>query len=158
MNPIAVPTVKVHMSSRKSTSLAVTLMLLLGLLVVSATAAGEDRAAGDWVQASTGLPTSGTYFGVSFGDVNNDGKLDIVGASDGEGVRVFLGDGAGSWSSVSTHPASNGGYGDLALGDYDAVARSAADPGLGACRVWQEHLDQLLVGIGRLPNCLALSG
>ncbi|NIP33427.1 MAG: hypothetical protein GWN18_00705, partial [Thermoplasmata archaeon] len=123
------------MSSRKSTPLAVTLMLLLGLMVVSAPAAGEDRAAGDWVQASTGLPTSGTYFGVSFGDVDNDGKLDIVGASDGDGVRVFLGDGAGSWSAVSTHPASNGGYGDLVLGDYDGddnLDIVAGSPGNGA--------------------------
>jgi hypothetical protein len=73
-----------------------------------------------WEDASTGLPTDGTYFGVEFADINNDGNIDIVGASDGQGLRVFLGDGAGSWTDVAPPPASSGGYGDVALGDYDA--------------------------------------
>jgi len=52
--------------------------------------------------------------------VNKDSKLDIVAASDGDGVRVFLGDGTGNWNAVPSHPATDGGYGDLVLCDYDA--------------------------------------
>ncbi|UCC93992.1 MAG: VCBS repeat-containing protein, partial [Thermoplasmata archaeon] len=106
------------MSNRPS-ALIVVMLLLGGLMAASVPTGAEDRAAGDWTMASDGLPTSGTYFGVVFGDVNNDGKLDVVGASDGDGVRVFLGDGTGQWSAVSAHPATDGGYGDLVLGDYD---------------------------------------
>jgi hypothetical protein len=97
----------------------VVLLLFSVLLVAAGPSAAEDRAAGDWIQASSGLPTSGTYFGVVFGDVNKDGKLDIVGATDGDGLRVFLGNGAGQWSAVPNHPATDGGYGDVVLGDYD---------------------------------------
>ncbi|UCE36812.1 MAG: VCBS repeat-containing protein [Thermoplasmata archaeon] len=82
----------------------------------------HSNAKGDivsWAEAITGLPTSGTYFGVAFGDVDNDDNLDIVAASDGNGLRVFLGNGAGSWTAVASHPATSGGYGDVALGDYD---------------------------------------
>ena len=72
-----------------------------------------------WAEVSSGLPTSGTYFGVTFGDVDNDGHLDIVAASDGNGLRVFLGDGTGSWTAVTSHPAESGGFGDVTVGDYD---------------------------------------
>jgi hypothetical protein len=72
-----------------------------------------------WAEASSGLPASGTYFGVTFGDLDNDGQMDIVAASDGNGLRVFLGDGTGSWTSVSSHPAESGGFGDVTVGDYD---------------------------------------
>jgi len=110
------------------------LLLLSALLVAAGPAAAEDRAVGDWLQASSGLPTSGTYFGVAFGDVNNDGKLDIVGASDGDGLRVFLGNGAGQWTDVANHPATDGGYGDVVLGDIDADGKLdivAGSPGNG---------------------------
>jgi hypothetical protein len=36
------------------------------------------------------LPTSGDYWGVDLGDVNNDGVLDIVVASDSLGVAVYI--------------------------------------------------------------------
>jgi hypothetical protein len=75
---------------------------------------------GSWTAASNGLPTSGTFFGVAFGDINNDGNLDVAAASDGNGLRVFLGDGAGTWAAVASHPAESGGFGDVALGDYDS--------------------------------------
>jgi hypothetical protein len=121
--------------SNRSSSLLVVVLLLASLLFAGiGPAAAEDRATGDWIQASDGLPTSGTYFGVVFGDVNNDGKLDIVGATDGDGVRVFLGNGAGQWSAVSNHPATDGGFGDVVLGDYDKdgnVDIVAGSPGNG---------------------------
>ena len=134
MNPVAVPTLKVHMKTPRATTMIVVLMMLLGIMAVAGPSAGEDRAAGDWTQSSSRLPTSGTYFGVAFGDVNNDGNLDVVGASDGDGVRVFLGDGAGSWSAAGSHPATSGGYGDVVLGDYDGDGNLdivAGSPGNG---------------------------
>jgi hypothetical protein len=91
-------------------------------------------ASGSWLNSSSGLPTSGTFFGVTFDDVNNDGDLDVIAASDGNGVRVFLGDGAGNWSAVTFHPAENGGYGDVAVGDYDGDGNLdifAGSPGNG---------------------------
>lgn len=97
-------------------------VLVFGLIFVFVSAlapcAGEN---GDsyWASSSNGLPTSGTYFGVAFGDLDNDGHLDIVAASDGNGLRVFLGDSAGNWAPVASHPATDGGYGDVAIGDYD---------------------------------------
>jgi hypothetical protein len=113
----------------------VLLMASSSLLACVPAAAEDDRAVGDWVQSSSGLPTSGTYFGVTFGDVNNDGHLDIVAASDGDGLRVYLGDGASSWTAVSEHPATSGGYGDVCLGDYDDDGRLdifAGSPGNSA--------------------------
>ncbi len=141
MNPIAVP--RVSMRIRKHLPLAVSILLLGSLVVPMYPTLAEDRAAGDWVQASSGLPTSGTFFGVTFGDVNNDGKLDVVGASDGNGVQVYLGDGAGGWSAVTTHPASGGGYGDVAVGDYNGDGNAdlvASSPGNGASNPKGLHL------------------
>lgn len=73
-----------------------------------------------WQEASEGLPTSDAYFGVAFGDINDDGDLDIVAASDGKGIGVYLGDGAGTWIAHSSQPSTSGGYGDITLGDYDS--------------------------------------
>jgi len=119
---------------RSAALLVAAIVLAGGALVTVGPAGAEDRAAGDWTQASSGLPTSGTYHGVTFGDVNNDGKLDIVGATDGDGVRAFLGDGTGQWSPVANHPATDGGFGDVVLGDVDGDGNLdilAGSPGNG---------------------------
>jgi hypothetical protein len=135
MNPFAVPIDVDTTRKGRFYPLAVVLLMLGSVLFAAVPAASEDRAAGDWTMASDGLPTSGTYFGVAFGDVNEDGKLDLVGAADGSGLRVFLGDGTGSWTAVSSHPATSGGYGDVVLDDYDDDGHLdilAGSPGNGA--------------------------
>lgn len=76
-------------------------------------------AGASWSIKSTGLPTSGTYFGVTYADVDNDDDLDIIGASDGDGLRVFLGDGNGAWEAVPLHPATSGGFSDVCAGDFN---------------------------------------
>lgn len=119
MNEPAVLLERDDVMRSRFTLIIVILMLSSSLLVTLGPVSAEDRAVGDWTMASNGLPTSGTYFGVVFGDVNKDSKLDVVAASDGDGVRVFLGDGSGNWNAVPSHPATDGGYGDLVLGDYD---------------------------------------
>ncbi|MBI5682447.1 MAG: VCBS repeat-containing protein [Deltaproteobacteria bacterium] len=51
----------------------------------------------------TGPTRKGIYFDVAVGDINNDGKLDIVGAGWGQAdgaIRTWLGNGDGTWSSA----------------------------------------------------------
>ncbi len=110
---------------RRVSAILFALLLLIGLL---------SGASASWISRSSDLPTSGTYFGVTFGDVNNDGDLDVIAASDGNGIRVFLGDGTGNWSAVASHPAEDGGYGGVAVGDYDGDGNLdifAGSPGNG---------------------------
>lgn len=95
-------------------------ILICGLLLVFFPLTTVNAEAPSWTDSSFGLPESGAYFGVTFGDIDNDGNQDIVAASDGNGISVFLGDGAGEWTAVVSHPATSGGYGDVAVGDYDS--------------------------------------
>lgn len=93
-----------------------------------------------WTDSSGGLDISGSYWGVDFGDVNNDGKLDVAAASHaGEGVKVWTGNGESGplalWTDAfsGTGLPTTGDYAQLRLGDANndgkldlAVAR---DPG-----------------------------
>jgi hypothetical protein len=97
---------------------AATLISVLILVFFPITTINAE--APSWTDSSSGLPTEGAYFGVTFGDIDNDGNLDIVAASDGNGISVFLGDGTGVWTAVASHPVTSGGYGDVAVGDYDS--------------------------------------
>jgi hypothetical protein len=62
---------------------------------------------GNWTRSSTGLPHTGSYFGVWAGDVDNDNKIDIVaggGYGNGgihDGVHIWKGDGTGKWAKIS---------------------------------------------------------
>jgi hypothetical protein len=51
-----------------------------------------------WVSASTGLPPSGGYEAAQLWDLNADGFLDVAALGAGT-CTVWLGDGAGSWTS-----------------------------------------------------------
>jgi hypothetical protein len=97
---------------------AISLIFVLLLVFFPITTINAE--APSWTDSSSGLPTDGAYFGVTFGDIDNDGNLDIVAASDGNGISVFFGDGDGDWTAAATHPAASGGYGDVAVGDYDS--------------------------------------
>lgn len=73
-----------------------------------------------WELASEGLPTAGQYHGIAFGDLNHDGKLDIVsGLSEEMGLRAWLGDGQGRWEDNSGNLPTKGKYHGLALGDLN---------------------------------------
>ena len=58
---------------------------------------------GAWKDSSTGLNPGvrSCGGGLSFGDVNNDGHLDLAVADHCHGVFVYLGDGAGHWKMVA---------------------------------------------------------
>lgn len=81
-----------------------------------------------WIEESNGLATFGRYYGLSFCDVNNDGKLDLVGANySGGGIGVWLGDG-GEGVSMDWSPAREGLPGssdamDICLGDVNNDGR-----------------------------------
>jgi len=56
----------------------------------------------DWIRITSGLPGATDYYGVDFGDVNNDGSPDIAALAPGSGMHVFVGDGAGNFVEEST--------------------------------------------------------
>jgi hypothetical protein len=77
-----------------------------------------------WTPASTGLPTQSTYGPLAFGDLNNDGYLDLVGLEVTTGtttaVHAWLGDGTGHWTQLPTIATGIvGGPESLTLADID---------------------------------------
>jgi len=104
---------------------------------------------GQWTDASSGLPRE-SYCGggMSFGDANNDGKMDVAIADHCHGVFVFLGDGAGHWKNSSAGLPTVGSE-DVTVGDFngdgclDVAVVAAAEEGVrvfdGNCKgVWKE--------------------
>jgi len=82
-----------------------------------------DKGTDSWVDASSGLPTSGTYY-AQFGDIDGDGCIDIVGYKEPQGY-VYLGDGTGNWvQGGSWTMLSPGYYSDIVVsGDIDHDGR-----------------------------------
>jgi hypothetical protein len=90
-----------------------------------------------WLEASDGLLMDGSCGGgVDFGDINQDGMLDLAVADHCDGIFVFKGNGQGLWT-----PASDGlppmQCDDVALGDLngdghlDLCACSSTEEGVG---------------------------
>ena len=55
---------------------------------------------GNWT--STPLLERGSFYGLTSGDLNQDGNFDIFAGSYKNGVRIFLGDGRGDFSAIMT--------------------------------------------------------
>ncbi|MBU0718087.1 MAG: VCBS repeat-containing protein [Planctomycetes bacterium] len=76
-----------------------------------------------WTPASAGLPTptiSGLYTGLAVGDVNEDGRLDLVIANWVDGPEVYLQQADGAWSKTAdVFPEMKGGAIGLDVGDLD---------------------------------------
>ncbi|MDP6155724.1 MAG: FG-GAP-like repeat-containing protein [Candidatus Thermoplasmatota archaeon] len=61
-----------------------------------------------WVETDDGLPSSNEYTGVTLGDIDGDGNLDIVvGSYDGRGISVYLYGGIGSIKWTDGHTGTN---------------------------------------------------
>jgi len=72
-----------------------------------------------WVPTNTGLPDgTNSWHGVAFEDFNHDGKLDLASTSD-QGIKVWTGNGSGTWTEAATGLPSTGTYLGLASGDLD---------------------------------------
>jgi hypothetical protein len=84
---------------------------------------GKTRAAEPaWSPLSGSLPSISDYYGMDFGDVNNDGMQDIVvssGQFTSDGVHCFLGDGSGTWTENSSGLPVGGWYADVELADFN---------------------------------------
>ena len=99
-----------------------------------------DGTGRNWTPGGPGLaPPPGTWgmFCTDFADINNDGWLDLASNTfgHGEGLRVFLNQGDGSWSQCFNGPAGNSDM-DLVFGDInnDGNADIAASNEFGT--VW----------------------
>jgi hypothetical protein len=101
----------------------------------------------DWVRVTGGLPTGNNYFGVEFGDVNNDGMLDAATMPETGGMRVFIGNGLGTFTEQSTGLVTTGNREtNLVLADFnnDGALDIAGDGvffgngGRGGSMVWTQ--------------------
>ncbi len=76
-----------------------------------------------WTAANTNLPTTGEYTGVVVVDMNKDNDLDIVVtdyASASPAIRLYTGNGAGTWTSrASSMPSDTSASFGVAVGDVD---------------------------------------
>ncbi|MEW6608621.1 MAG: VCBS repeat-containing protein [bacterium] len=68
---------------------------------------------GSWtIVPHTGLPSDGSYQGLAIGDVNQDGKLDIIATLSNSGISLWLGEDNLKWNKISTNlPRINSYFG-----------------------------------------------
>ncbi|MCJ2556673.1 MAG: FG-GAP-like repeat-containing protein [Candidatus Thermoplasmatota archaeon] len=105
-----------------------------------------DDVSVNWNPVTSGLPTDREYYGVYFGDVNNDGRLDV--AAQGGGTHVYVGDGQGNFIEQSSGLPGAGGDVDLILADFnndgnlDVVGNQVfmGNGGEGGSMVWTPDL------------------
>ena len=85
--------------------------------------------AGGW--SSTSPVSKGSFYGLSVGDVDGDGNLDILAGSYREGPQIFLGDGKGGFIRAMSPQESIGlaGEPDLTLKDNYTKASASNDAG-----------------------------
>ena len=73
-----------------------------------------------WTEKSQGLPTSGEYTGVTAGDVDGDGDLDIAaGNYGGNGVDVWTRNADGSWAAANDGLTDSGTSFHVAFADFN---------------------------------------
>lgn len=106
------------MCNGKLTLLVVSVLassLLLGTIVQ---ASDDEPGTLGFASASNGLPAIESHHAVWFGDIDNDTNLDIASAGY-TGVRVWTGDGAGTWTEASNGLPINSYEAGVCLGDIN---------------------------------------
>jgi hypothetical protein len=114
----------------------VVLASVIVLMAVDLPATGENyyaRYNGSVIfsEAGNGLPDSIECISVKLADLNNDGNLDLVTTSDGDGIWVYLGNGGSNWT-MSARLGENGGFNCVDSGDFDKDGKTdlvACSPG-----------------------------
>ncbi|MCK5772544.1 MAG: VCBS repeat-containing protein, partial [Thermoplasmata archaeon] len=107
-----------------------TIFIALSLLIISFSVSIDMEAEGVPINAletgySSGLPTSGDYNAIAVGDVDGDGNTDMAfggedyGSANTQGLYVYKGNGAGTWTSTSTGLPTADSWGGTAFGDAD---------------------------------------
>jgi hypothetical protein len=77
------------------------------------------RGDGTFVRRGDNLPMGNNYcYAVALGDLDRDGKLDLVVGNGTAGIAVLLGKGDGTFGNRVTYPAGYTAY-DIVLADFD---------------------------------------
>lgn len=71
-----------------------------------------------WTPITNGLPSTGEFNSVAYGDVNNDGNLDVAAATATGWMHVYVSNGAGSFSEESTGIPAGNSY-EVILADFN---------------------------------------
>ncbi|UCG69560.1 MAG: VCBS repeat-containing protein [Thermoplasmata archaeon] len=108
-----------------------------------------------WSSLSGSLPSTNDYHSIDFGDVNNDGKLDVIfasGQTPRDGVHCYLGDGNGGWTENSTGLPTTNYYPDLEVddlnkdGNLDIICNRGVwtgNGGQGGTMIWTPQIGPL---------------
>jgi hypothetical protein len=79
----------------------------------------SDPIESHWTPITNGLPTSGSFFSAEFGDVNNDGHMDVAASMSPGGMHVYVSDGAGNFVEESSGIPPGGNSYDTFMADVN---------------------------------------
>ncbi len=79
-----------------------------------------------------------TYYDLDLTDFNRDGKLDILAGTQGQGVLLWAGNGAGSWTPAAASLPASGNFRHVAFGhiDRDGNPDLLSTQTSGGVRLW----------------------